>query len=615
MIDSSQHASPFETICSASDRHGDLTSQRTIPHHKEIRIPMAKVRTGRFRTIFLAGVAVAVLSLSLPAVAGAQTSTRQVSPTFHGPQADTWFVNDYVSRYRYTCRTNRSEDQTWALWTWTNVQSGNSSIEVYIPPEEATANVTYILTVPGQRIRIPVTQADHSGNWVTIHRGPHAAGQIQLRLGDANTTASGDYDWCRWGGHHSIGAADARLISDPGGAVPARVTNIGFRQSEWGPLLHWKPLAGVQSYHIDARESPVDKSYVRRDIGCTVEFGECGYLFLEDRIPPQDFREAKQFRVRATNESGNGPWSSWIEVEAYPQQVVWVSSGDSYSSGTEGLPDCRRTNTSYGPTARNILDRNWDIPLHRFEACFGTVAGVYGEDQGIWSGADTTEYQEIDDDRESSVFHDEVGVLVMSFGGNDIGFSDVLKGCVFLGCRVSDAELKMRVQELGDAMTDFYVRIMRNRLSTRGRLYVVGYPSIAAPPDEWASGPFGCNFLSRSDGTILERMARELNDALKRAVEQANSQFSGTRAYYLDTLTLYRTGRLNGRDYDGEANGKHELCGTPPAEKELRENHRWMNGLVLRGLWRTWASQSFHPNEHGHSATARALADLIADTF
>ena len=481
------------------------------------RICTRHLKTMLSKTMLSAGLAVAILSFGLPATASAQTSVRHVSPTFHGPQADTWYVNHYDSRYRYTCRTRHSEDQTWALWTWDNVDSGDSSIAVYIPPEEATANVTYVLTLPEQSISIPITQADHQGSWVTIHQGSHGAGRIQLRLGDANTTASGDYDWCMWGGHHSIGAAGARLTTEPG--------------------------------------------------------------------------------------PGQG--------------LVWVSSGDSYSSGTEALPPCRRTITSYGPAAYMILSqqRSWKIPYERFEACFGAVAGAYGEEERIWDGSDTKEYDEIHDESEGSVYHDEVDILVMSFGGNDIGFADVLQGCVLVGCLVTEDELEQRIRGLGEAMTGFYERVARDRLSERGRLYVVGYPSIVAPVEEWGFRFFGCHLLSNREGAMLERMARKLNDALKRAVQEANSQFSTTRVHYLDTLTLYRTGELNGRDYDGRANGKHELCGTPPRDGELRRTHRWMNGLVAGGLWVTWGSQSFHPNEHGHGATARALADLIADTF
>lgn len=163
--------------------------------------------------------AVAVLSFGLPTIASAQQITREVSPTFHGPASGTWFVNHYDSRYRYTCRTHLSDDETWALWTWNNVEAGDSRIEVYIPREEATANVTYILTMPsaGER-RITVNQAAHKGQWHTLHQASHAAGRIQLRLGDANTSSSGPNNWCAWGGHHSIGAAEARLtttVQDP----------------------------------------------------------------------------------------------------------------------------------------------------------------------------------------------------------------------------------------------------------------------------------------------------------------------------------------------------------------------------------------------------------------
>ena len=476
---------------------------------------MRRVRNIRARNRTLAGLVVfAVLLLGCPTNAQAQTSTQQVSPSFHGPAAGTWITNHYDRRYQFTCRTTQSTDRTWALWTWDDVGAGESSIAVYIPPHEATAAVTYVLTVPDtdrssdQRIRIDVNQSEHRDRWVTLHRLRHGAGRIQLRLGDANTSAGGPLDWCWWGGHHSIGAADARLASA-------------------------------------ARE------------------------------------------------------------------IVWVSSGDSYSSGTEGEGDCRRTDTSYGPTARGILqDRGWHIPWHRFEACSGAVAGAYGEDEGYWDSEDRTEYSEIDDDRPGSVYHDDVDVLTMSFGGNDIGFSHIVSRCAFWrSCIGLEQELETRIEELGEAMTDFYVSAIRDRLSSRGRLYLIGYPSLFASSSEWRS--WLCETIDKKEGDMLVRAAAKLNEALKAAVDRANNQVAGTRAHYLDLLTLYRTGRLDGSDYDGAADGRHELCATPSDDKEIRRTQRWMNGAV----WSRRAPMSFHPNAYGHAATAEALADLIANTF
>ena len=278
-----------------------------------------------------------------------------------------------------------------------------------------------------------------------------------------------------------------------------------------------------------------------------------------------------------------------------------------------------------------LSDHGWEF-WQRFEACFGSVAGVYGASQGLWDRADTTEYREIAQDASGSGFYSQVNVMVMSFGGNDIGFSDVIEGCIVNHlCDESEDELLNRVKGLGQSLPDFYASVVRDRLAESGKLYVIGYPSLVAPVGEWPSfSKFGitiiptCERISWRNGVMLYDVANELNEQMKAAVRKANSEFPETRIYYLDTLTLYRTGRVNGVDYDGTANGKHELCTSSSGEEEAADSARWINGIVWRLTQSylsvrldvdTLKSQSFHPNGYGHSATGRALADLIRSTF
>ena len=408
-----------------------------------------------------------------------------------------------------------------------------------------------------------------------------------VRVRGVNTSAKG-----RW--------------SDWVGTKPNRVTGLDY--DPIARLASWWPVDGSTHYDIGVRYGSTNIDILRGRACCEYPID-----------PVQDGITA--FRVRAENNAGHGAWSRWEAVDAL---IVWVSSGDSYSAGTEAQSECRRTLSSYGPTAVRILRRDgWNI-LENFEACFGAVAGVYGEEEGIWDSSDTTEYSEIIADKRQRVFTERVDVMVMTFGGNDIGYDDILEGCVKLPiCLLSEDKLNRRVRGLGAAMKDFYADIVTTRLSARGKLYVIGYPSLFAPTAEWGgiALPFGktlnlpCNFVIHRDGAMLKRAAKLLNDELKEAVSIANMQVRGTRIYYLDTLTLYRTGKLRGIDYDGEANGKHELCGTPPDDNELRQTHRWMNGVVARGAWTTWDTESFHPNQFGHMATAKALSDLIIATF
>ncbi len=148
-----------------------------------------------------------------------QQSTREISPTFHGPSAHTWFTNSHDSRYRYTCPTDDPPNMlAWAVWSWDDTPSGNYRIQVYVPPLEATAIVAYRIGsgstgLIGDPVRL--NQFEHRGTWATIAEGHYAGGRLWVELGDKLSDPGGpDNSWCtrRWGGDRSIGAANARLV-------------------------------------------------------------------------------------------------------------------------------------------------------------------------------------------------------------------------------------------------------------------------------------------------------------------------------------------------------------------------------------------------------------------
>ena len=151
----------------------------------------------------------------LPAAATtAQPTTVEVSPTFHGVKKAGWFKNHYDARYRYTCATDEDSRQTWARWSWPDTPEGHYRIEVFVPPYEATAIVNYrIGAEPGGPLVEPVglIQAVSRGTWAKVADFSHSGGSLWMELDDYGTEASGAYDWCAWGGDHSIGAANARL--------------------------------------------------------------------------------------------------------------------------------------------------------------------------------------------------------------------------------------------------------------------------------------------------------------------------------------------------------------------------------------------------------------------
>ncbi len=309
---------------------------------------------------------------------------------------------------------------------------------------------------------------------------------------------------------------------------------------------------------------------------------------------------------------------------------------------------------AYGPLAALMLRRiGTDIESETFTACSGATAeqlfndwrvdAQYSHTCGVFGCRETVEEVTVESQwgqrhkrmRGQPRSDGRVDVLTLSYGGNDMGFGAIIEKCVKLVCdslrelepridalvgstkpchgeplRVEQAErerdylcqLKLRPGARG-TLVDFYKYIIDTRLTPRGQLYVVGYPSLVAPLSEWdwRTRLWGCNGIVRADADIATGLAAALNTALKTAVREAQPQSGQKGIHFLDLAELYRTGELNGNDYDGDADGKHELCG--PGED-------WIGGLG--GAFS--AGPAYHPNLSGVLASASALADLIQQT-
>ena len=115
--------------------------------------------------------------------------------------------------------------------------------------------------------------------------------------------------------------------------VPGMVAGYGIFVGQFGPELFWQATQGATSYDIDARETGRDVADYRRGITCpSPEPGSrCGYLYREDRLTTQAFRQGTAFRIRAVNDTGTGPWSSWVTavVDEAPGRITGVE----YRSG------------------------------------------------------------------------------------------------------------------------------------------------------------------------------------------------------------------------------------------------------------------------------------------
>jgi lysophospholipase L1-like esterase len=183
--------------------------------------------------------------------------------------------------------------------------------------------------------------------------------------------------------------------------------------------------------------------------------------------------------------------------------------------------------------------------------------------------------------------------VLLSVGGNDIGFKDILVTCIDVG--LPDTcyqyyEDRLQVMEQIIGQYDRLVKTYKSMLSeSSGRLYVVGYPQVAK-----IGGACRPNVqLSSDEIKFSNQLITYLNTVIKRAAAEAG-------AYYVDTENA-----LNG----------YRLCEAPA-------NQSGVNGIVKgndigltsvpislggRSGFLAIGNESYHPTQLGHKLLAQAV--------
>lgn len=330
-----------------------------------------EARTRLTPAFLVLGVLAALSSSLVAAPVAAQESTREVWPFFEGPDAHTWFVNDYDSRFRFTCPSDDSTMRAWAIWSWPDTPAGRYRVEVYVPPQEATAIVTYrIGTDSSGLIADPVrlNQLERSGTWGTIFDGDYAGGRLWVELGDHDSEPSGGDDWCRWGGHRSIGAGPARLVvadtsqpspspdSDPPGRVTVEATGgPGELSVSW-----WADSGSEILLWLFEHNYPDGSADSETFDGWATGGSWSGDLAGKRALPGEHV-----LRVQACNEYGCGPWGSDTAiVTASPPPTSEDPTRDSRVEMSLGA-----NNSGAGDCPYSQLPCRWvDVTLHDLPA-------------------------------------------------------------------------------------------------------------------------------------------------------------------------------------------------------------------------------------------------------
>jgi lysophospholipase L1-like esterase len=185
----------------------------------------------------------------------------------------------------------------------------------------------------------------------------------------------------------------------------------------------------------------------------------------------------------------------------------------------------------------------------------------------------------------------DTSLVTLTIGGNDLGFSDILKACVTgstTDCVAKDASAIRAAHEMKSK--GVLVNVYRD-IKTRApgaRIMVLGYPRFF-PTDSTnleCSGITSSVHLNSQEMNWLNSRVSVANDLIQSAVKE-----SGV-AEYVDVYNAF-----NGR----------EICSSS-------NTNNWdMNGLITQPV-RQWppldsSQESFHPNPAGHKAEAVILGN------
>jgi hypothetical protein len=295
---------------------------------------------------------------------------------------------------------------------------------------------------------------------------------------------------------------------------------------------------------------------------------------------------------------------------------AWLALGDSYSSG-EGIPgtndvanaeahqgrDCQRATgdgtgaTAWSVSARGTVSEQLGISDFVLVACTGATTGELATQIG---------------EAEDRLGRDRWDLVTFSIGGNDIGFADVLKGCLDAdnlpwsafdpspGCDVNEAELRRRVDELRRTLTTTY-DLIASRVNPGGDVVVLGYPHLVeetARWDRWRRGVIGnCEGIQSYDVGTLRSATGYLNEQIALAVSDADGRH-GSEGIHFHFLDISQ----DPYEFNDDPGSRHALCSADP----------WLNGQtasVTSGDWRI--ERSFHPTQVGHDNTGRVLTTLL----
>lgn len=246
----------------------------------------------------------------------------------------------------------------------------------------------------------------------------------------------------------------------------------------------------------------------------------------------------------------------------------YVALGDSFSAGVGAPPydessgRCDRAERSWP----HVLDEQDEgIELLELRACGGArVEHLLSP----WTNREQPA-------QIPSEARDDVGLLTVTIGGNDVGFGDIVAQCVLGDCsELPDGEeFRAALAELTDTLVDDLYPALHAAFPD-ARIVHVGYPRLTPLTGDL---PPECLWLSEAERPAAVAIVDRLNGAIADAAAVSEREVE-----FVDLA---------------DALAGHELC----------TEDSWVNAISLD-------AERAHPTADGYTAMAQAVAAALADS-